>query len=576
MVVNGVIHSKEATMRPNLKDKRKAFFLSLFLLIIAALIPSSSFAQSYYFQNPETIVNVYWNEDGTSSIDYLFTLVNDPSAPPIEFVDVGVPNDNYDLNSVYADVDGQEVTNIEASPYVSPGVAVGLGSYSIQPGDTAKVRVFIARVRDVLYPDDQDSNYVSAGFKTSYFDKSSVYGPTDLTVIYHFPPGVLPEEPRWHTAPSGFPSEPDTGFDDENRVVYAWRNQNANAYTAYQFGASFPSQYVPQTMVVQEGGGGGAGILAVIGGIISALVFPLLCIGGVVLFFYWIIFADRRRKLQYLPPKISIEGHGIKRGLTAVEAGILMEQPIEKLMTMTLFGVLKKEAAQVIKRDPLEIKNSDPLPEDLYSYEKDFLIAFREPAGAGRKKALQKMMVDLVKSLGEKMKGFSRKETIAYYKDIMERAWAQVEAAGTPEVKSAKFDEVMEWTMLDKDYDDRTREVFHQGPVFVPVWWPRYDPSFGKPSGGTVSSGSSGGSLSLPHLPGSDFAAGIALGVQNFSSKVVGNIGDFTSGITNITNPPPKPPASSGRSYSSGSGGSHCACACACAGCACACAGGGR
>jgi hypothetical protein len=579
MVVKGLIPSKEATMRPNKTCNRKALFLSLFLLIIAVLIPSSSFAQSYYFQNPETIVNVYWNEDGTSSIDYLFTLVNDPSAPPIEFVDVGVPNDNYDLNSVYADVDGQEVTNIETSPYVSPGVAVGLGSYSIQPGDTGKVRVFIARVRDVLYPDDQDSNYVSAVFKTSYFDKSSVYGPTDLTVIYHFPPGVQPEEPRWHSAPSGFPSEPDTGFDDEDRVVYAWRNQSANAYTAYQFGASFPSQYVPQTVVVQEGGGGGVGILAAIGGIISALFFPLLCIGGVVLFFYWIISADRRRKLQYLPPKISIEGHGIKRGLTAVEAGILMEQPIEKLMTMTLFGVLKKEAAQVIKRDPLEIKNSDPLPEDLYSYEKDFLIAFQEPAGAGRKKALQKMMVDLVKSVGEKMKGFSRKETVAYYKDIMERAWAQVEAAGTPEVKSAKFDEVMEWTMLDKDYGDRTREVFHQGPVFVPVWWPRYDPSFGKPSGGTVSSGSSGGSLSMPHLPGSDFAAGIALGVQNFSSKVVGNIGDFTSGITNITNPPPKPPASSGRSYSSGrSGGSGCACACACAcaGCACACAGGGR
>jgi hypothetical protein len=331
-------------------------------------------------------------------------------------------------------------------------------------------------------------------------------------------------------------------------------------------------------VVVEEGGGGGAGILAAIGGIISALVFPLLCIGGVVLFFYWIIVADRRRKLQYLPPKISIEGHGIKRGLTAVEAGILMEQPIEKLMTMTLFGVLKKEAAQVIKRDPLEIKSSDPLPEELYPYEKDFLVAFREPAGASRKKALQKMMVDLVKSVGEKMKGFSRTETVAYYKDIMERAWAQVEAAGTPEVKSAKFDEVMEWTMLDKDYDDRTREVFHQGPVFVPVWWPRYDPSFGKPSGGTVSSGAPGGSLSMPHLPGSDFAAGIALGVQNFSSKVVGNIGDFTNGITNITNPPPKPPASSGRSFSSGSGGSHCACACACAcaGCACACAGGGR
>ena len=46
------------------------------------------------------------------------------------------------------------------------------------------------------------------------------------------------------------------------------------------------------------------------------------------------------------------------------------------------------------------------------------------------------MTVKLVNSLSDKMKGFSRKETVAYYKSIMERAWQQIEAAGTPEVKS--------------------------------------------------------------------------------------------------------------------------------------------
>ena len=73
---------------------------------------------------------------------------------------------------------------------------------------------------------------------------------------------------------------------------------------------------------------------------------------------------------------------------------------------------------------------------------------------------LQEMMVKLVKSVSEKMKGFSRSETLDYYKTIMEKAWQQIEAADTPEVKSQKFDEALEWTMLDKDYDDRTRRVF--------------------------------------------------------------------------------------------------------------------
>jgi hypothetical protein len=248
---------------------------------------------------------------------------------------------------------------------------------------------------------------------------------------------------------------------------------------------------------------------------------------------------------------------------------------------MVLFGVLKKNAAQVITRDPLEIQPSDPLPDKLHRYEEDFLLAFQEKSKRERKKSLQKMMVDLVKSVGKKMKGFSRKETIAYYRNITKHAWKQVEAADTPEVKSQKFDENMEWTMLDREYDDRTRDVFRTGPVFVPIWWHRYDPGFGRATTGTarpsVPSATGRSSPSVPTLPGSAFAASVVNGVQGFSSKVVGNISDFTSGITKITNPPPKPPASSySKGLGGGGGGGGCACACACAGCACACAGGGR
>lgn len=282
--------------------------------------------------------------------------------------------------------------------------------------------------------------------------------------------------------------------------------------------------------------------------------------------------------MKYLPPKIAIEGHGIKRGLTAIEAAILMEQPMDKILTMILFAVIKKNVAEVVTRDPLEIKVLDDLPEDLRPYELDFLAAFEEKAGAPRRKALQKMMVNLVKGVSNKMKGFSRRETLDYYRDIMQRAWQQVEAADTPEVKSQKFDEVMEWTMLDREYDDRTRKVFRGGPVFVPIWWPRYDPGFGRSTGAPISasrpsSTPGGGGVSMPNLPGSAFAASVVTGVQNFSKGVIGNVSDFTSGVTRVTNPPPKS-TSSGRS--GGGGGSSCACACACAGCACACAGGGR
>ncbi len=186
---------------------------------------------------------------------------------------------------------------------------------------------------------------------------------------------------------------------------------------------------------------------------------------------------QKKRKLAYLPPKIQIEGHGIKRGLTAVEAGILMEQPLDKVMTMILFGVVKKNAATVISKDPLKLNMVNPQPADLHDYEKDFLAAFAMDNLADRRKALQEMTVKLVNTVSDKMKGFSRKETVAFYQDIMERAWKQIETAGTPEVKSQMYDQSLEWTMLDKNYDDRTRRVF-TGPVFVPIWWGNYDPGY--------------------------------------------------------------------------------------------------
>ena len=190
------------------------------------------------------------------------------------------------------------------------------------------------------------------------------------------------------------------------------------------------------------------------------------------------------------------------------------------------------------------------------------------------------MMVALVNSVARKMKGFSKRETLAYYRSIVNAAWEQVSASDTPEVKSKLYEENLEWTMLDRDYDRRTREVF-TGPVYVPHWWGSYDPGYGRttsgiPSGGGKSSGvpsvPTGGGVSLPSLPGGDFAASVVGGVQNMAGGVIGSLSDFTGGVTRVTNPPPPPSKSSGGGWSGGGS----SCACACAGCACACAGGGR
>ncbi len=546
-------------------------------LIVAAALSASTLAQAYSFGVQKETVDVSWNADGTESLDYVFVFNNQPGAHVIDFVDVAMPNNNFDMSTASADVEGTPV-DVSQGDYQGSGsgFSVVMGSLAIQPGASGTVHAHMGRITGVLYPDTSDSSYASADFGPAYWVSQNVVGTTELTVTFHLPPGVKPDEPRYHPA-QNWPgaSEPQTGLDSEGRVTYSWSAPNASAAAQYTFGASFPKSYVPADAIVTVPAFDWAGTITWafqnLGTCLCIAFFGFMFVGVPILG----VINGNRRKLQYLPPRISIEGHGIKRGLTAVEAAILLEEPLDKVLTMILFSVVKKGAATVTASDPLTIQVTTPAPDGLQDYEVSFLNAFKSGTPTDRQKSLSDLTVALVKSVSEKMKGFSRKETQDYYKSIMEQAWAQVEAAQTPEVKGQKIDENLEWTMLDRDYEDRSRRVF-TGPIYFPMWWGHYDPAYsGGLSGGHMAAPASAAPSSRPSsaLPGADLAASMVGGVQNFSRQVVGNLNTFTSKITNATNPPPPPSRST---YRGGGGGGGCACACACAGCACACAGGGR
>jgi len=560
----------------------RLFLLWLIIAMMLGLSIQPVQAQNLSFEVPKQEVVVFVNSDGSISLDYTITFNNLPARDAIDIVDIGLPNSNYDLKSISAEINGKPATLIRPSEYVSPGVEIHLGGNAIQAGQTGTLHVYVGKVERILGKStlQEAEEYASIVITPNYFSRDFTRGTTEYFFTIVLPAGLKPEEPRYHTPSGNWPGsdEPvETGFDKQGRVYYTWYAENANAYTSYKFGASFPIRLVPAQVVVatETPNLRTVDIDAIMG---------FLCTAGFIGFFFLIpilsAIAASRRKLQYMPPKIAVEGHGIKRGLTAVEAAVLMEQPLDKVLTMILFSVLKKGAAIVESREPLVLKITDPLPENLQPYELKFLEAFQQTNKKLKESILQDTVVGLIKSVTEKMKGFSRKETIDYYKTIMEKAWQQVAAAETPEVKSDVYEQVMDWTMIDRRWDDRTREVFQTGPVRVPTWWWRYDPVIrSAPSSGsggmaktTMPAPSGSGNVTLPKLPGSDFAASMVKGVQSFSAGVLGNVNTFTERITNKTNPPPKTSSYSGRS----GGGGGCACACACAGCACACAGGGR
>jgi hypothetical protein len=566
--------------------KKSLVLLLLFAVLLTLLRAPTSCAQDYSFSMDKLEVDVQVNRDGSVTLEYWITFTCDIDGHPIEIVDVGLPNSDYTISDARADVEGKPVDHIgsDFEGEGTSGVAVHLGSAgTIRPGDTGTVHVVVDRVGSMVYEDSSDEAYASVEFAPLYFISSVVHGVTDLTVRFHLPAGVQPEEPRWHHSPSGWPQDqPDTYLDEEGRVLYVWYNAAAAPDRQYMFGASFPRQYVDEG-VIQKGPSPLEQIFLAMSTALSAcccnpIPYFFAFIGGIIALSIW---GQRRRKMQYLPPSMKVEGVGIKRGLTAVEAAILLETPLNKVLTMILFGLLKKGAVTVLDDSPLKTEANELLPADLNPYEQSFLEAVKADHTLSENK-LSKMMAALVKEVNNKMKGFSRKESVAYYKDVVRRGWQQVESAETPEVRGQRFDEHLEWTMLDDDFDDRVGRTFRTGPVYVPLWWGYYRPwavstrpaaTTARPS---TTSRPSTGRVQLPTLPGATFAATVVSGIQSTASRIVRNVTGFTSGVTRVTNPPPKP-SYSGRSYGGGGGSScACACACACAGCACACAGGGR
>ena len=130
--------------------KRRLWTIAL-VIIFAFSMTTSVLAQDYSFSLDREVVNVYWNSDGTMSLDYVFTFSNQPGAHEIDFVDVGLPNDSYDFNSITADVNGSPVSVSTDYQGSGSGVAVALGSDAIQPGQTGTVHVFVGRISNVLH-----------------------------------------------------------------------------------------------------------------------------------------------------------------------------------------------------------------------------------------------------------------------------------------------------------------------------------------------------------------------------------------------------------------------------------------
>ena len=153
---------------------------------------------------------------------------------------------------------------------------------------------------------------------------------------------------------------------------------------------------------------------------------------------FWLNHLEHSAKAPMLRPKLVWKRLGVKRGLTAVEASYLLDLKPPQIVTEILYSLLQKRAVWAQETKPsLKLKVLPPFenktgPKDnpLRYYEIDFLNSLKADGTLDEEKLAHTIMF-LRDTVEQKLQGYSRKDTVDYYRKIAAQAWTQVEQAGT-------------------------------------------------------------------------------------------------------------------------------------------------
>ncbi len=579
-------------------NRRHLIYIVLVSFVLTALV-SNAFAQTEYHLNYE-YAKVWINKDGT--IDLLYNMSVTCDSGTIHWVKVGQPNSNFIIVSAN-DSNNDILTTGKTS---DNGVQVNLYT-AISGGQTARFTL-LTTVSYMIYDDTQNQGNYGMQFIPTWYAATI----RDLRVLIVLPTGVTTQNVKtsvnW-----------DNNLTENGQLVIFWRRQNLTLNQRYTFGASFPKQYLPDYQAPSPSqptpydpqpsswippSDSPSFYAPWSGGVaIFIFVFILLAVVGAVV--------HVAKRSTYLAPSLSMETLGIRRGLTAVEASYLLGVKPPRIVTEMIYSLLQKRIIWVESAKPsLKLKILQPLASKAEAtqaqqesspryYEIDFVKAIR-PDGTLDEEKLAQTYMFLRTTVEEKMRGYCRRDTIDYYTKIVDKAWQQVEQAGTPELASKAYDEQLLWLFLDPNYKARTdvafrNRAFEPNPLWLWYWYgyqhyspnPVYKPNIATLPQTTATTSSVAGTptpqptvvtqaAKPPTIPGSDFANNVVSSVENTANNFVANMAKFANAI--IPLPAPSAKTSSEPVHHAASCACacvSCACVCACVSCACACAGGG-
>ncbi len=536
---------------------RSALFAALLALcIVVALAASVASAQSLVYSVDHEWAQVFINQDGTIDLTYNITLT--VTSGTLHSYDAGQPKQDFTIGSAVDQYGNQ----LHTYKYTSDVASVDFKT-PLTAGQSIWYTI-ITNVAGMISNDTDNPGNFGMQFIPQWDPNVPI---SDVRVQIVLPPGVATSDVK---TTANFYNGTSTVA---GQLAVYWEKPAIQANEQFQVGVSFPAKYMPGYNPPSGGGGLDLGGFGTILGVVGVL-FALLVFG-------FIIF--KVRKSTYASPKVSMESLGVKRGLTAVEASYLLDLKPTQIVTEILYSLLQKRAVWAQETKPaLKLKLLAPYENKtgtkdnpLRYYEIDFLNSLKADGSLDEEKLAHTIMF-LRDTTEQKLQGYSRKDTVDYYRKVAADAWAQVEKAGTVDLAANAYDEQLLWLLLDPNQRTRTETVFRGGiiqPNPLWFWWwygygayhpnPTYAPNVNVPTQ----------SGKPPAIPGPDFANTIATSVEKTSNSVVVNIEKFANAIV-----PPPPKVSHDPAHPKADcvcACATCACACACVSCACACAGGG-
>jgi hypothetical protein len=538
----------------------KHWCLMAILFMAAMALAGTSYvnAQNIIYRVDHEWAQIYINQDGTIDLTYNLTLT--VSSGVIHSIDIGQPNGDFTRGTA-VDQYGNQLTTTDDSSGNNYLILVTLNQ-PLTAGNTIWLTL-TSNVGKIIFNDTTNPGNLGMQFAPQWMTDSVV---SDVRIQIILPPNVTLNDVKttqvFYNATSIV----------EGRLAVYWEKPSLQPNEKYLVGVSFPAQALPDYNPGQSSG---------IGDLASYLLVIALGVAAIFIVGFIVVLA---RKSSYSSPKISMETLGTKRGLTAVEASYLLELKPTQIVTEIVYSLLKKRAIWVEASKPsLKFRLLPPFddkvgPQDspLQYYEIDLLNSLKKDGSLDEEKLAHTVMF-VEATVEQKLRGYSRKDTMDYYRRIVAQAWTQVEQAGTVELTSNAYDEQLLWLLLDPNQRSRTQSVFHDrvfqpNPIWLWYWYgySQYHPNpVYKPNIETLTQ-----SGKPPSIPGAEFANNIATSVENTSNAIVANLEKFANAIV--------PSQTAKTSHNPARHGADCvcachacACACACVSCACACAGGG-